>query len=37
MERVVKATLPFYLCMVAALLLVTFIPGISMFLPNLLR
>ncbi|MDR1379817.1 MAG: TRAP transporter large permease [Synergistaceae bacterium] len=37
MEKVVKATLPFYLCMIVALLLVTFIPGISMFLPNLLR
>jgi tripartite ATP-independent transporter DctM subunit len=37
MERVVKATMPFYLCMIAALLLVTFIPQISMFLPNLLR
>lgn len=36
MERVVKATLPFYLCMIVALLLITFIPGISMFLPNLL-
>ncbi|MDR1978136.1 MAG: TRAP transporter large permease [Synergistaceae bacterium] len=36
MERVVKATLPFYICMIIALLLVTFIPGISMFLPNLL-
>jgi TRAP-type C4-dicarboxylate transport system permease large subunit len=37
MERVVKATLPFYFCMIIALLLVTFIPGISMFLPNLLK
>lgn len=36
MERVVKATLPFYLCMVVVLLLLTFIPEISMFLPNLL-
>ena len=35
MEKVVKATLPFYLCMIAALLLITFIPAISMFLPNL--
>lgn len=35
MERVVKATLPFYLCMIAVLLLLTFIPEISMFLPNL--
>ncbi len=36
MERVVKATLPFYLCMIITLLLLTFIPEISMFLPNLL-
>lgn len=36
MEKVVKATLPFYLCMLITLLLITFIPGISMFLPNLL-
>lgn len=34
-EKIVKATLPFYLCMVVALLLITFIPQISMFLPNL--
>ncbi len=37
MERVVKATLPFYLCMIVALLLVTFVPQISLFLPSLLR
>ena len=36
MERVVKATLPFYLCMIVVLLLLTFVPEISMFLPNLL-
>jgi len=36
MERVVKATLPFYLCMIVTLLLITFIPEISMFLPNLM-
>lgn len=36
MEKVVKATLPFYLCMIIVLLLITFIPQISMFLPNLL-
>lgn len=35
MERVVKATLPFYLCMIVVLLLLTFIPEISMILPNL--
>lgn len=36
MEKVVKATLPFYLCMITVLLMLTFIPEISMFLPNLL-
>ncbi|MCR5670956.1 MAG: TRAP transporter large permease [Butyrivibrio sp.] len=36
MERVVKATLPFYLCMIIVLMLLTFVPEISMFLPNLL-
>lgn len=36
MEKVVKATLPFYLCMVVALLLITFIPGISLWLPTVL-
>lgn len=34
MEKVVKATLPFYLCMIVTLLLVTFIPEIAMCLPN---
>ena len=34
-DRLVKATLPFYLCMIVALLLVTFIPGISLWLPSL--
>lgn len=37
MERVVKATLPFYVCMIITLLLVTFIPSISMLLPNLFK
>lgn len=37
MERVVKATLPFYLCMVITLLLITFIPGFSLWLPGLFR
>lgn len=37
MERVVKATMPFYICMLITLLLVTFIPQISMFLPNLFK
>lgn len=36
MERVVKATLPFYLCMIITLILITFFPGISMCIPNLL-
>lgn len=35
MERVVKATLPFYLCMVIALLLITFVPAISLGIPAL--
>ena len=34
MEKVVKATLPFYVCMVAALLLISYIPAISMWLPQ---
>jgi tripartite ATP-independent transporter DctM subunit len=34
-ERLVKATLPFYLCMIIALLLITFIPEISLYIPNL--
>ena len=36
MERVVKATLPFYLCMIITLLLITFIPSVSMWLPSVL-
>ncbi len=36
MEKVVKATLPFYLCMVITLLLITFIPGVSLWLPSVL-
>ncbi len=35
MERVVKATLPFYVCMIITLLLITFIPEICMLLPDL--
>lgn len=35
MEKVVKATLPFYVCMIVTLLLVTFVPQISMLLPTL--
>ena len=36
MEKVVKATLPFYLCMFVALLLLTYIPDISLAIPKLL-
>jgi len=35
-EKVTKALMPYYLSMVVVLLLVTFIPEITMFLPNLL-
>ena len=35
MEKVVKATLPFYFCMLITLLLLTFIPQISLWLPSL--
>ena len=34
MEKVVKATLPFYLCMIIALLLITFVPWISLVIPQ---
>lgn len=37
MERVVKATMPFYICMIITLILITFIPGISLWLPSLFR
>lgn len=33
MEKLVKATFPFYLCMLVALLLITFVPAISLGLP----
>lgn len=36
MEKVVKATLPFYLCMIIALLLISYIPDISLIVPKLL-
>ena len=36
MEKVVKATLPFYLCMIIVLIMITFIPQISLWLPGLL-
>ena len=35
MEKVVKATIPFYLCMIIALLLISFIPAICLWLPQL--
>ena len=35
MERVVKATLPFYICMLVTLFMITFIPAISMWLPSI--
>ncbi len=35
MERVVKATMPFYICMIITLLLVTFVPQISLWVPSL--
>ena len=36
-ERLAKATLPFYLAMIATLLVVTFVPEVSMWLPSLLK
>ena len=36
MDKVVKETLPFYLCLIIALLLITFIPDISLIVPKLL-
>lgn len=35
MEKVVKATLPFYLCMIIAQILISFIPEISLWLPRI--
>jgi len=35
MEKVVKATVPFYICMIIVLIMITFIPQISLFLPSL--
>ncbi|SET38101.1 TRAP transporter, DctM subunit [Natronincola peptidivorans] len=37
MERVVRATLPFYICMIITLILITFVPSISLWLPALFR
>lgn len=36
MEKVVKATLPFYVCMIVCLILISFIPSISLFLPKVI-
>jgi tripartite ATP-independent transporter DctM subunit len=36
MEKVVKAQLPFYVMMIIALILITFVPAISLVIPNLL-
>lgn len=36
MEKVVKATLPFYLCMIIVLLMISFIPEITLILPRLI-
>jgi len=35
MEKIVKATLPFYIAMLVTLLLITFVPAISLWLPSL--
>ena len=35
-DQVVKAMLPMWLVMVAVLMLITFVPAITMFMPNLL-
>ena len=34
-EKIAKATLPFYLCMVVVLMLLTFVPAFTLLLPNL--
>ena len=34
-ERIVKAALPFYVCMIVTLLAVSFIPQVSLFLPSI--
>ncbi|NCC15835.1 MAG: TRAP transporter large permease subunit, partial [Clostridia bacterium] len=36
LDNVIKGIIPFLILMIAALLLITYIPGISLFLPNLL-
>ncbi len=35
MEEVIRATLPFYVCMIAALLLISFVPAFSLWLPTI--
>ncbi len=35
MDKVVKATLPFYICMIIALLLISFVPAVSLWLPQI--
>ncbi len=35
MEKVVRATLPFYICMLIALLLISFVPAVSLWLPKI--
>lgn len=35
-EKIVKATLPFYLCMIIVLMLISFVPQITMIIPSLL-
>ena len=37
MEKVVKATLPFYVCMIVTLLLVSFWPDVTLIVPKLLK
>ena len=34
MEKVVKATLPFYIMMVVALMIITFVPDVALFIPK---
>ncbi len=34
MEKVVKATLPFYIMMVIALMIITFVPDVALFIPK---
>jgi len=34
--KIVKATVPFYICMIVALLLITFVPDVSLWLPKVL-